>query len=675
METLLIVCITSLLGYSFSNKENIRNIDENEYDKMPLEERPNSTNIYNSNKYNEVNDTILEMSVDSYKKSEDPKMTGVLPPIYNTYSMVGSDRMLNGDVMIGSISELKNVYDKRYEDGREEKPLIVSRPMFNPLLNLDTSEKTDFSNFGQGDNMRTDTSILTGEDIIRDHNNMVPFFGSNVKQNVEKFTNVATLDLYTGNKDTFIHKSEQGPIFNNVKQDIYGGPQITTSIDLDRYIPSLYKQGEKPFVQEQISAPIARTIYNPVTVASGNYPTIDELRTDNNPHVSYEGRTIAGQFGNVRGLEGKVEKNKVDTHFELGESRFFTSTGAVIGDKSAENYSQMQPTSRQSQNVEYYGGLSVKEGLKSEPRYVSSFDNSNELTVMTQENTRQQLKSDYKRNVGKTISNKGDYGKSGIRLPELERDTTNKMNTLNINKEGSGSKMYIQDDVRNTIKETTLYGNNSGNIKSIIKKTPELTKVGFKTTQKETTINNKYPAQPNKNDQMGYTIMNYDAKTTNKETVSDKVYDGHASTQNAKNTMVYSTYFNPEKVRNPSMAIDYMGQGNFEINQSEHRERFSNAEINENASRLVSNERPSGPTKFNIAGGVNTIGATFIRPNKEVMVNARTENINNISNVIPSKSKLGKLTHLKQDEIQNQRENGSIIQEQLKNNPFALRNH
>jgi hypothetical protein len=687
METLIIVGVTALLGYSFADKEGIRDVSQNDPTptSMPVEERPVSTNIYNSNMYQEAEDVTLGMSINTHEKAEEPSLTGVLPPIYNSYSSIGNDTVLNNPLHDGSVKQLANINNiNRYKDVTgvaNNEPSVTARPMFKSLLNLDTSVEVDFTNFGQGVPTNQTVSLLTGKPIEREHNNQVPFFGSNVKQNVESFTNTARLDQYTGNKSTFVHKNEQGPLFDSYQQDIHGTPQVTTSIEMDRFIPSVYRQNEKPFESEKISAPITGTLDNPITAAASNFRTIDQLRTANKAQVSYAGRTIGGQFGNVRGVHGDVSKNKVDTHFELGQDRLFTSTGAVIAKQAPENYSQMQATSRQSQNIEYYGTRVNKEGLKSEPRY-ASVDNSNELTVLTQENRRQQLKSDQgTRNLAKTTSNNSDYGKKSYRLPELERNTTNTQHVLNINNSDKGHRVGVQDDIKNTLKETTLFADNSGHINSLIKKsdTSGIIGIDFKTTNKETTVDNKYIAQPSKNDQMGYNVANYNAKTTHKETTSENTYNGHATDSN-KNSMVYSTYFNPEKVRNHVMAVDYKGHAGYEVGQAENRNRYSNAEVNENASILVSNERPSGPQNFNIAGGVGVVGDTFNRPNKLLSEKTYTSNpnVSNISSIIPTKAKLGTIENESRGrnmygEVENKRETqdfADLIGGQLKNNPF-----
>ena len=59
---------------------------------------------------------------------------------------------------------------------------------------------------------------LSGEEVNKDyfaHNNMVPFFGGNLKsKNIDATSNEATLDNYVGSGSTYMNKKEQAPLFN-----------------------------------------------------------------------------------------------------------------------------------------------------------------------------------------------------------------------------------------------------------------------------------------------------------------------------------------------------------------------------------------------------------------------------------------------------------------------------
>jgi hypothetical protein len=684
MEIALVGLIT-MAGYYLQDKtpraqENVRNLTEKdpEITKMSELEKPNSLNIYNSDKVSASNNEVLQRSLQNYKDAEEPASSGILPPIYNSYSTIGSDTILNVKFNDSSSENLAKIDDdnRRNDMFKVKSRIIEDRPMFNPSTLSASDNQQIFSNFGTDLPTNESSSLLTGQAIQRDHSNMVPFFGSNVKQNIETFTNVSTLDNFTGNTSTFIHKQEVVPRFDVVKQDITGTPLLTDNIDKTRFIPSAFRQGEKPFYEERISAPISGTFQNPL---SKNFnPNIDELRVANKQQVTYEGRTKAGQMGLVRGTTTPMAKNRPDTHYSLGPERLFTSTGAVIANRNQDNYENMTLTSRQDQNIEYYGAKVAKESLASGPR-LRNVDNTNELDFSSvfQTPKRNQLESDTKRNIGSQIPGVNDYGKDSYNLPELERDTTKEYQSLNVNKSSSGQRIALQDQARSTIKETVVgKSDNSGNIRRFINKNDNtgMTNYDLKTTNKETLIYTNYKGQANKKDQVGYNVAKYTAKTTNKEITSDNSYSGGANASN-KTNMVRSTFENPEKVRNAVHVENYRGSGKSHTSNAENRTQYQNAEITEKKEKLLKGARPSGrkSTLGSISGGVGSLGDIKSTPNMLLKERSkdRVENINFL-NVIPSKEVIGsqEAIYHKYGEVENTRIDGGLIKSQLSQNPF-----
>lgn len=654
METIALVGLVTAAGYFLQDKtsrvqENIRNLNEKdpEITKMSELEKPNSLNIYSSDKVSSANNEVLERSLQNYKDAENPSITGVLPPIYNSYSSIGNDSILNRNFIDKSSIDRARVDDnnRRTDMFNVQSRQISDRPMFTATVGVSAlDDQQVYSNFGMDKLYDQNINLLTGKPMEREHSNMVPFFGSNVKQNIETFTNVQTLDHFTGNTSTFFHKQEVTPRFDVVKQDITGTPAITENIDKSRFIPSAFRQGEKPFYEERIAAPISGTFYNPL---SNNFnPDIDKLRVANKQQISYEGRTKAGQMGSVRATVAPVAKNRPETHYTLGPDRFFTSTGAVIGERSDYNYENFKPTTRQEQNVEYYGGKVAVESLASKPR-LQGIDNTNELdfSSLFQEPKRVQLPADTERNVGSYIPSSNDYGKSSYNLPELERDTTKQYNLLNVNKNTAGQRISLSDEARTTNKESLVNKRtDSGHIKGTIEKYANtgMTNYDPKVTNKESLIYKNYVGNANKKDQVGYNIAKYRAKTTNKETTSDKSYIG------------------PVKYHNQTVEM---------------RTKYNNAEISNTKETLVKGTRPNGrkSTLGTISSGVGSVGEIKLTPNMllKEKPRERIENVN-VQQVPPSKEKIGYPTPVfnNHSEVQNNRIDGALIQNQLSNNPF-----
>lgn len=315
-------------GYYLSNKSS--KVAKEEFrNEISAYNLPVGQNIYTSTEYDAVNRDLLKRSVAMYKKAENPSKTGViLPEIFFT-APAGSSSVLNmktNDILtITNLEDQRKLYDDiRITDPNKPKKSvpIESRPMFKPLENLKGNERDinndeRFSKFGAG-GISDEISLLTGKPMERTHNNLVPFFGSNITQNIESFKNESLLDKYTGRDDTFFHKKEVGKFFKNRPENIFGTPLFTQEIDKERYIPSLYRQGEKPFQEMRIRAPIAGTIDNDISLqGTQREKTVNELRPGNDPKLTYAGRVQGpprvgeGQ----RGFNGKQHKYRPPTDF------------------------------------------------------------------------------------------------------------------------------------------------------------------------------------------------------------------------------------------------------------------------------------------------------------------------------------------------------------------------
>jgi len=696
METALIIVATALTGYFLkSNSEPIRNVNEindiiPEY-KMQATDIPVSSNIYNSNMYEDANNEELKRSLKHYSDSNNVSLTGALPPIYNSYGAIGNSNLkYNGNDNGNGVSDINNINRLSNVTTTTKPPILEERPMFKSYYNSTIGTEENFSNFGQNKSGSESLSLLTGQPLNNEHSNMTPFFGSNVKQNMEEFKNTSLLDKYSGNKSTFIHKKELPKFFESYQEDIYGTPLITDSIDTDRYIPSAFKQGEKPFYEERVSAPIGFTITNPITDASVSNKTIDQLRVGTKPQITYEAR-LAGfkpQTTNVQTSIQSVDKNRPETSFDWGHSRLFTGPAQVVSQQLPENYTtNFQSTSRQDQNIEWTGPSKTQKADKTTPRLTKSqYDNSdelNEIFVNFQEPKTQQFENQYQRNIGNTNLNNNldDYNINGFNPQIQQRETTSKMHSINVNKSNIGQKVYTQDKIKNTIKQTTLKFDNSGNIKNqnLLKGDTQIYEIGNlnvtpKTTNKETTVKNKYNGQINKKDNMGYNIANYEAKTTNKETTVKNKYNGHIADIN-KSPMDYTVYDNPIKVRNPARIKNYIGTSKSSNPENENRDQYNNAQINENKEKLLYS-RPSNKASGSGSLGIinnNDIGDIKLTNNMLLKEGSyQMSNIGNTSSNIPSKINIGQIDKLAtgNSEIPSSRLIGDLIENSLQNNPY-----
>jgi hypothetical protein len=692
MAFLPIVALTSLVGY-YLNKEDNSDKKTDELNKLTLKqiqesyEIPNGKNIYSSNYVNEANSTILNKSLDLYKQSEEAAITGVLPPLFNIYGMSGNADLSNIEIPDSKkLSEIERVNRLVDVTKKEESPQLESRPMFSPDMKFKTdiiennfsafqqlpiSQETSIltgnlieknismvpsfeSNIENFENLESNSQIstLTGLPLEKEHTNMVPFFGSNVKQNTQTFANDTILDLHSGNTKTFKHKQEIGKLFSEKPENIYGTPLFTSEIETDRFISSLYKQGEKPFQEEKIAAPISGTYENKILP---DYKDVNELRPGNKPKESYEGKILSGKMGEVRGVQSNVNKNRPERFYEQGSDRLIVTTGQYIAKKNEEDYdTNFKPTSRQSYNMEYYGGMGAKEFLSTKQR-IEQIDNSKELNFnsISQVPKRQNFKNDYLRNFAneKRVI---DYGKTAITNYETERASTeDKSQILNPNVTSRGFKTSFNDEAKSTIKETTLNTDTTRNFKSSFDRGliethySGISDFKSRTTNKETFGEDNYKGIADKKEKgMGYIVNKYDVKTTGKEIVSEK--------------------------------SEYQGNAKYANNEMS-KENYKNAVIREKKEEILERDRLSGPQNFQISSGKNAFGNIQFTDNMKLKEDVdERDKLNKLQqNVFLSKINFGQSVRDRKDNdiedtIFMDRMQPEIVSSQLDNNPFSM---
>ena len=211
---------------------------------------------------------------------------------------------------------------------------------------------------------------LTGSDVQKcdvKHNNMVPFFGSKITQRTNGFNrNESILDNLQGAGATQITKQAQAPLFAPQKNMQWAnGTPNTSDFIQSRINPSRNISNDKPWEEIRVGPGLNKGYttegsngFNAGMEARKQWmpKTVDELRTTTNPKVTFglanhEG-PAQGRF--VRGVEGKVEKNRPDTFYMNSPDRWFTTTGQEKA-QTVRSEQVLQHVNRTSTTQEYYG--------------------------------------------------------------------------------------------------------------------------------------------------------------------------------------------------------------------------------------------------------------------------------------------------------------------------------
>ena len=221
---------------------------------------------------------------------------------------------------------------------------------------------------------------LTGNKVSADyfqHNNMVPFFGSNIRSSqINANSNESVLDNYTGAGSQIQIKREVAPMFkpSENEQWAYGAPNNSDFFQ-SRVNPSMRMGNVNPFEQHQVAPGLGLGYTNE---GSGGFNSgmmmrdqwldrgVDELRVLNKPKASgnmlYGHEGPAANFihnGSTTEHMGIMEKHRPERAFEMFDNqgsmtRLMTTTGAEKG-QTARSIHIDRETARQNNTTDYIG--------------------------------------------------------------------------------------------------------------------------------------------------------------------------------------------------------------------------------------------------------------------------------------------------------------------------------
>jgi len=431
-------------------------------------------------------------------------------------------------------------------------------------LNTSTTESTPVL-------AKQQVSALTGlvmkaEDFT--HANMVPFFRGTPKQNMNDTANRTLLDTYTGGGAYQQEKREQGAMFDVQKEPsgVPFGSEIATGFMQDRVVNPTSRAGERPFEQIRVGKGLGKGFTsNP----SGGFQqasaldyarprTTDQLRTANNPKLSYKGVTVQGQhFIANRGQIGEVRKHTPDKFYinEKGERNFVT-TGANL--KSTERPVQVLRDTTRPETTKQYEGPA-----KSADFSATYTVPSTRAPMVKQSGSWGFRNADATNYFDKnTESAQNDYGKSAIEIKPNERFYTGeRTQTLNMKPNEAGKvTLPLQDGPRQTRKDEMLGNPNAaGYVNSGVRKGPAYDPNDVaRTTIKETTIDNDYVGAVSGPQKL--TVYNPEdvARTTVKETTIDNDYLGTAAGPN-KHTVYDPSDVARATTKETTIDNDYLG--------------------------------------------------------------------------------------------------------------------
>ena len=462
------------------------------------------------------------------------------------------------------------------------------------MTNNKTINNSDLPNSGGWNNVITKGPINPSQLYSTErndekfmHNNMVPFFGGHVKQNVDEFATRSIVENFTGVNDNYRKKKETGLFFKPVRNltNVYGYQNFDSNL-YDRYQTSRIRNNEAPIEQIRVGPGLNKGFtWKP----SGGFQqsntrdyvlpkTTDEIRVKNNPRVSYKGRIISGMHIAQPGKIGTMQKNLPDTFFVQQPDRYFTTTGQVIAHSEYPEFLVKHTNRKTTELKKRIGSAAPVHGTTENVR--SKVKRSTKPTFDTSEPRNASIAGKW--NIP-GVNNKQhepphDYGKGTIKIKPNSRMVTGKR-TVVINKKSpieegeyrnnqqprrtrktnvvgnarwasnvqaphNRHTVYDPNDVpRTTIKETNIHNNYNGTMH------PQAPSRGTvydpndvpRTTIKETNIHNNYNGTMHPQAPSRGTVYdpNDVPRTTIKETNIDSNRTGNVDSSHYKKPLSY----------------------------------------------------------------------------------------------------------------------------------------
>ena len=526
--------------------------------KIPDKNIPNGTNTYNSNRVQEIRLNEQDMSDEKYKNiKEDENSNLVIPgppqPYFNKVDYLDNTLPVEftdtprTDLSVGEYNMVNKEYSTCPPTG---KP--VSDGWYGISL---TGEPIDPKNFS--------------------HNNMTPFFGSHVRQNVDEHTNKHIIENFTGKEYYSKEKTEIPQLFDpeaNIT-NVYGMSNMS-GYQRERFIASNKRNNEAPTEKIYVGPGLNKGY---TWCPSGGFQqaetrdyilpkTVDELRVKTNPKLTYNNPIIPGSHPSRPPKIGIVRKNKPDRFAVWGPDRYFVTTGDRLKPKQngqivlkhsnrtttdirravgpagpKEGFSQQSIRSnvRVSNKCQYsnggYRGVDgagkwtipeecpttnnnyvPMENCEYDTTYPKTYEQSNQNNNL----------NDRRNNKCNTIH---DYGKSGFKLDRTRRQDTCNLPEPNITPATQNSYVPIVSDLRHTRKENFV-----GNSR-------------FASNFQSATTNNMVRDPTQK------------ARTTVKETtLSEGIYGGAHTSDNLK-PRAYDPNDKPKTTHKEMLLTDYTG--------------------------------------------------------------------------------------------------------------------
>jgi hypothetical protein len=538
-------------------------------------------------------------------------------------------------------------------------PIPQSIDAAKPSVAMNAPGIEENPNYMAGDTVVSPLSgqVMSSKDFV--HNNMQPFYGGRVKQNMNIDTNVSILDSYNGTGSTQIAKREVESMFDSNKSPFgnpFGMEDNTDFFQSRMEDPAMRRRdGERPFEPVKVGAGIGEKFgstgkggfqqYEVNEHMINNIRRTDDLRTADNPKLSYKGTVVRGQQFIGKSMEnpGEVRKYRPDGFFVDQEGERFVGAFSEESQRETARPVQVMPyTTRTDTTSELIGPAASQE-------FGENYVTGSYRTPM-----HQQFGGAGMRNADMTTytsadtdAAENDYGKSGYEVRPNERYyTVDRVMGLNVTPaDTQANTVHYADDSRPTRREET-----SGNIRQTG------TPVGYAGGAPAITVWDPTDV----------------ARTTVKETTVKWDYRGIAAPADGPTRL---TVYDPDDIARPTQKAQISAKSEYYGGVKAATEKFTshqqayNMRLNPNKEAVAKLPKP-----FAGNGGLGTFNSNVVQTSKKLdvdIIDDRALAVNNVVGLPPGAGDIGQVKYrapLKLD-VSMER-NMQVMVDAVNNNPL-----
>lgn len=270
-----------------------------------------------------------------------------------------------------------------------------------------------------------------------------------------------------------------GDVWTRNSGNVHGNTFSGARSDQSRYIAGNNLTNELPFEQERISHIDQRSNINgDIDRLYAERNNIDNIRTLNNQKVSFEGKILSGKDIEKRGEIGQIYKHTPNQDYVQSADQWLVTTGAIDAPRIRPT-TEFKETNRQYLN-------DVPTGIAA-PVILEKSENR----PLFKKSTNQQFLNDTNRNISlENRRNDDDHNKSSFFVYPNEREiTSERTHQLNVKSIFQAETERLKDEVKPTVKETTLDDTRNGFVGPTVTKLPEeRLQDNVRPTKKDTTL-------------------------------------------------------------------------------------------------------------------------------------------------------------------------------------------